>query len=217
MTKAVEMIRAIPTSFAGINFRSRLEARWAAFFARIGWVYTYEPFDGNHYSPDFLIHNGKRPLLVEVKPAVTADDYFTALPKVHDGLLDWEYDYVILGAKPYIESEFINTTAGLYMNNSWWDGTGTRRPTRPGCEGHRHRAAAATWWIRGGSQLYLKPSFTRGGVVRGPQVSVPEVDQIWRGAGNDVQWKKATSAMSTAEKTQARIQQAQAKRRFNKG
>lgn len=63
------MNHAIATLYSGIEYRSRLEARWAAFFDEIGWRHTYEPFDGDGYIPDFLIH-GTRPLLVEVKPAV---------------------------------------------------------------------------------------------------------------------------------------------------
>lgn len=35
-------IKAIPTTYAGVNFRSRLEARWAAFFDLCGWKYTLE-------------------------------------------------------------------------------------------------------------------------------------------------------------------------------
>ena len=30
-------IKAIPTTYAGVRFRSRLEARWAAFFDLCGW------------------------------------------------------------------------------------------------------------------------------------------------------------------------------------
>ncbi|MEA2669684.1 MAG: hypothetical protein QOJ33_2618, partial [Chloroflexota bacterium] len=28
---------AIPTTYDGVNFRSRLEAKWAAFFDLLGW------------------------------------------------------------------------------------------------------------------------------------------------------------------------------------
>ncbi len=45
------MIRAIETVYAGTHFRSRLESRWAAFFDRIGWKWTYEPIDANGYIP----------------------------------------------------------------------------------------------------------------------------------------------------------------------
>lgn len=91
---------AITTLFDGIEFRSRLEARWASFFRRIGWEFTYEPFDGDGYIPDFLIH-GAAPLLVEVKPAATEGDYRAPLDKITDGLADhWQHDILVVGASP---------------------------------------------------------------------------------------------------------------------
>lgn len=91
---------AIPTTFDGVQYRSRLEARWAAFFNKIGWKYTYEPFDGDGYIPDFLIH-GAAPLLVEVKPAVTRADFDAVTGKVERGLAGvWQRDVLIVGADP---------------------------------------------------------------------------------------------------------------------
>lgn len=60
-------IKAIPTTYAGVNFRSRLEARWAAFFDLCGWKWDYEPFDLDGWAPDFML-KGKIKALVEVKP-----------------------------------------------------------------------------------------------------------------------------------------------------
>jgi len=64
------MITAIRTNFRGDRFRSRLEARWAVFFDRMGYVYEYEPngyvLDGNPYLPDFAMDGGD--MFVEVKP-----------------------------------------------------------------------------------------------------------------------------------------------------
>jgi hypothetical protein len=92
-------IKAIPTDFAGVEFRSRLEARWASFMSMIGWDWVYEPFDGDGYIPDFLVQ-GARPLLIEVKPAVTRRDYEAAVPKAERGLADHGYDLLIVGASP---------------------------------------------------------------------------------------------------------------------
>lgn len=58
---------AIPTMYNGVQFRSRLEARWAAFFDLCGWQWEYEPFDLNGWIPDFMLR-GDRDILVEVKP-----------------------------------------------------------------------------------------------------------------------------------------------------
>lgn len=64
------MSAAIETLYAGHVFRSRLEARWAAFFDLLGWQWTYEPIDLAGYIPDFALHFDAGPMLVEVKPAL---------------------------------------------------------------------------------------------------------------------------------------------------
>lgn len=60
--------RGIATNYNGVRMRSRVEARWADFFTRMGWNWTYEPFDLDGYIPDFSLEFYK-PLLVEVKAA----------------------------------------------------------------------------------------------------------------------------------------------------
>ena len=54
------MIQTIPTTYNGIKYRSRLEARWAVFFDEIGVKYYYEHEDflfksGKRYLPDFYL------------------------------------------------------------------------------------------------------------------------------------------------------------------
>lgn len=61
-------IKAIPTTYAGVNFRSRLEARWAALFDLSGIKWDYEPFDLDGWAPDFLLRIGGCSVLVEIKP-----------------------------------------------------------------------------------------------------------------------------------------------------
>lgn len=52
-------IQPIPTLWRGITFRSRTEARWAAFFDYAGIAWEYEPqaftFDFGCYVPDFWL------------------------------------------------------------------------------------------------------------------------------------------------------------------
>lgn len=60
-------IKAIPTNYNGVRFRSRLEAKWAAFFDRCNWRWSYEVNDFDGYIPDFLLHF-RIPVFVEVKP-----------------------------------------------------------------------------------------------------------------------------------------------------
>ena len=60
-------VRAKPTLYKGIRFRSRLEARWAVFFDALGIEWTYEPnVDGAPagYLPDFDLGH----FYFEVKP-----------------------------------------------------------------------------------------------------------------------------------------------------
>lgn len=64
-------MKAIPTTFAGVQMRSRLEARWAAFFTNCGWKWTYEPFDTEGWAPDFTLHMPAGDIYVEVKPVLT--------------------------------------------------------------------------------------------------------------------------------------------------
>jgi hypothetical protein len=104
-------MRAIPTFYDGIEYRSRLEAKWAAFFDQLGWEFTYEPFDGDYYIPDFVIHGRtdshrnvpwvSSSLVVEIKNAVDLADYWRAVPKVADGLGDdSRYGVVLFGVSP---------------------------------------------------------------------------------------------------------------------
>lgn len=72
--KAIDL-KPLPTVFAGVLFRSRLEARWAVFFENLGLRWEYEPegfdLDGTNYLPDFYLP--ELPAWVEVKPG-TPDD-----------------------------------------------------------------------------------------------------------------------------------------------
>ena len=56
-------IKAIPTEYNGYRFRSRLEARWAVFFDKLGIDYEYEiegyeVANGVWYLPDFHLESG---------------------------------------------------------------------------------------------------------------------------------------------------------------
>ncbi len=63
-----------PTTYRSTRFRSRLEARWAAFFDLVEWSWVYEPFDTEGWIPDFLIR-GPFPFLVEVGPCIDQAEY----------------------------------------------------------------------------------------------------------------------------------------------
>lgn len=82
-------MKAIETRYAGCNFRSRLEARWAVFFDHLGIVWEYEPqgFEIEHrltlekktfpYLPDFWLPELK--VWAEVKGSLDEDALFKVL------------------------------------------------------------------------------------------------------------------------------------------
>ena len=88
----------IETEYQGVKFRSRLEARWAVFFDRLGvkWLYEPEGFElpSGRYLPDFylpLIGTSDGPTCsigtwIEIKPDSykDVDERFSELPTASD-------------------------------------------------------------------------------------------------------------------------------------
>jgi len=76
-------IKAHPTEYKNIVFRSRLEARYAAFFDLLCWEWEYEPIDFKGWTPDFRLkfpcYHSECPsghtLFVEIKPYYCADQF----------------------------------------------------------------------------------------------------------------------------------------------
>lgn len=88
----------IPTIYNGIRMRSRLEARWAAFFDAVGWQWQYEPVDLEGYVPDFVLAF-HRPLLVEVKHWPTPEELEPAMHRIETS--GWRHEaLVLLGGLP---------------------------------------------------------------------------------------------------------------------
>jgi hypothetical protein len=94
---------AIPTVYAGIRFRSRLEATWAAFFTACHWPWESEPLDLAGYIPDFVLPFPHGPLLVEVKPAFYLSALRAATPKIE--ALGWSHEALVVGAGFVVDDE----------------------------------------------------------------------------------------------------------------
>lgn len=82
----VGSIKAIETEYAGVRFRSRLEARWAVFFDALGLKWEFEPEafrleEGDGYLPDFYLpdFHTRSGVFVEVKPELERVSYDKAL------------------------------------------------------------------------------------------------------------------------------------------
>lgn len=94
------MIEAIETSYAGYRFRSRLEARWAVFFTKLGIKWDYEPqgyeFDGETYLPDFYL--AQENVFVEVKGS--DEQLHPKVPMLTRFVTEVKRPVVILGELP---------------------------------------------------------------------------------------------------------------------
>lgn len=94
-------ITAIPTTYKNIEFRSRLEAKWAAMFDQLGWPWEYEPVDFDGYIPDFHIDFGREQFFVEIKPAFISEELKPAMDKAVSALRESRRETIlVLGASP---------------------------------------------------------------------------------------------------------------------
>ena len=99
------MVRAISTEYKGYLFRSRLEARWAVFFDKLGIDYEYEPegivlSDGTFYLPDFYLPRFH--CYFEVKRAGLKDteEGKEAIRRISSGADDLEWAGIIAFGDP---------------------------------------------------------------------------------------------------------------------
>lgn len=76
-SKHVPTIGAIPTTYQGVRFRSRTEARWAVFFDQLEIPWDYEPegyqLPSGWYMPDFWLPEHR--IFFEVKPRATPEGF----------------------------------------------------------------------------------------------------------------------------------------------
>lgn len=151
------------TGIWGIRFRSRLEARWAAFFTLLKWPYQYEPDLGlDKWIPDFVITAGSG-LLVEVKPVVRLKDFAPHTLRVEaSGTVA---PVLIVGASLFYEDHKGRQVSGFL-----------------GMDGGSH-----TWYWE---PVTLQHIATAQVGRDGGKMSVKEVQHAWIMAGNELQWRK---------------------------
>lgn len=102
----------------GINFRSRLEARWAEFFIELGFEWDYEPIDLDGYIPDFIIKlpgDINNEILVEVKGTTDFKKLIDYRYKIEDS--GWKGFYLIVGAKIWTSDDIIKYKKCKKLNN----------------------------------------------------------------------------------------------------
>jgi hypothetical protein len=175
-------IPAIPTRYAGVQFRSRLEARWAAFFDLCRFEWQYEPFDCDGYIPDFLLFGR---VLLEVKPIVwgrplhweepgSAD----AIEKLEQAFPDGRFEWLALvGCGIYL-------CKGPEQISDALIGRCAFVPTADRHRGWRWADFHLNWWPPN-HELSLESQ----PILSSHWDCEPNLESMWREAGNLVQWK----------------------------
>lgn len=174
-------IRPIETRYAGVAFRSRLEAKWAAMFDLLEWRWSYEPIDFNGWVPDFAIY-AKSTTYVEVKPVVS----FPADVAAKIEASGCGNEVLILGQECPIQAEWGNAIGWLReaqgsesfpmaFCEGWADSLFTKTPC--GQIGFAHSTGSFACRITGewdgDHYLHHDPS---------------DVTMLWREAGNRTRW-----------------------------
>lgn len=171
-------IPAIPTRYNGRQYRSRLEARHAAFYDLLGFDFEYEPLDLNGWIPDFAIRGKETTLLVEVKPISEFDQQtFQKMRSASRWEQSWEQSTELLLVGAYLgQSTYCEDTITL----GWLE--------------ENEQAVIGMWNGKYGlcsdlnsyrdriSEAYL------GG--RWGYANQDEIRSLWAEAGNIVQYKK---------------------------
>lgn len=111
-------MKGIRTFYAGVNFRSRLEAKWAYMFDAFGWAWHYEPFELDGYIPDFSL-DFKRPTIAEVKPLI--DDGVLALAKGKIDKSGWPGEAMIVShtVDQWPDCPSSSDGHGAFLDLSW--------------------------------------------------------------------------------------------------
>jgi hypothetical protein len=166
-------IRSHPTVYRGTNFRSRLEAQWAAFFDLIRWSWVYEPFDTDNWIPDFLIQ-GEAPFLVEVGPCISRVDY---VDKATKALAYPDHPTLVVGVFPLVSwadapvpGMLANESTG-YLDIAYW-------MTCPaGLAIFQDKIDLPCGHPWSGDHYHVGVDWLN------------TIEQLWRRASNEVQWK----------------------------
>jgi hypothetical protein len=210
--KMDDTVAAKPTRYNGTAFRSRLEARWAAFFDLAGWRWEYEPLDLRGWVPDFALIGKPRPIFVEVKPICWTGgegdmrklaDHYPGLGKVRALIReqeakephDWhEPDFISLpeviavGAYPHrLSDDWVDCCLGVFLREAG----GSSPDPAALCRGYAPRQfdfhALGGWYAYRMGGEYKGDGHLLGG-------GGDEAEAAWREAGNIVQWHPKPAA-----------------------
>lgn len=200
-----DCLHAIPTEYGGVCFRSRLEARWAAFFDLVGWQWEYEPsIDFPGWIPDFRL-KGAQPAFVEIKPIdlgieePTVERTRDAVPKIF-AAADWfalngpeehtcgefpfNHEILLLGLGPFSTTSCMSEWAlGVFIYSDW--NAGFDVALLHGGIPPQKLDYAGFW----GSFRYRMNGVHDGDHHLRACNRFDAPDRLWRAAGNLTQWR----------------------------
>jgi hypothetical protein len=208
-------MKAIPIKIDGIQFRSKLEARWYLFMKRLGWNIIYEPeIEGlSNWIPDFLIIGKNKKILVDVKPIDTVEDWDKNPDKKRieeSGIKNLPYELLILGSNLQLDGQ--NRMGLLYVRDAFWE------EGRDSVELQGYECAECVfsladdgkqigfmdtmggWHCRisgDGGKTYL----IRDNGINNADTHLKSIDEMWNEAGTQLQWNTPTSEYYLKGKT----------------
>jgi hypothetical protein len=163
-------VSGIPTTYRGVQMRSRHEARWAAFFDALKWPWVYEPIDLSNYIPDFIMSFGPGDLLVEVKPR--EEDIALAKSKIECS--GWTKEAIIV----------VDAESPLIGSMLWWD---QGEPCWGDAELFFCLSCGTSSVLSSDGSWHCRLCGADGG---NGHVGVFEQQEAWVEAGNRVQWRR---------------------------
>jgi hypothetical protein len=203
---------SIPTLYNGVQFRSRLEARWARLFDLLGWEWEYEPFDLLGWIPDFII-KGNPDILVEVKPYTMTVQQQEAI----DSYLFWLGENPRHAKKHNISDEWLPTVDKILkaspIQPTLLLGGGIITGITDKYPGHyeignyiyknaKQKLAMIPMSLKGGKSitlhytpvLYMVSAYPKSHepyLTNFPRYPLKSITHLWKEAGNTVQWRRA--------------------------
>jgi len=180
-------MKPIPTKIEGIQFRSKLEARWYLFMKRLQWRIEYEPQELpeiNGWIPDFMIIGKNKKILVDVKPIYSVDDWdhnHVSYKKIlHSGIQETEYELLIVGASLNLGG---STFGILYEHGMKGDFSSSRAVFTEYKEDFGFLPFESNWECRitgEGGKIYLFEGDSR----------YRKLEEAWNECGSKLQWNK---------------------------
>lgn len=183
-------IKPIPTEYSGVVFRSRLEARWAAFFDMCGWRWEYEPPELHWYIPDFALLFSHGPVLVEVKPDLYASELIPHANRIVEA--GWRDDFVVCGGALLMPDSHPGQAAIGVMGQRIAGPEGDGHTDLGHALLHRCRMCLARSFHHSEGSWVCAVSGCYEGADLIDRTMRDEALDLWRQAGNKVQWKRFT-------------------------